>query len=85
MNESSVLAPSQPAGLPLYLTPQQWAALRGGASLRQLEVERQRGTGAPFIKAGRRILYRRETCLEWLNSQEFISTAAVRKARQSAA
>lgn len=41
---------------------------------------RSKGRGPKFLKIGRAVRYRREEVIEWLESQEYASTAEVRKA-----
>lgn len=68
--------------LPLVLTAQALAALTG-RSVRTIERDRTAGTGVPFVKIGRRILYRRDDVLAFLARRVFTSTAAARRADTS--
>ena len=59
-----------------YLT-QSEAAEYVRLSTRTLERHRITGTGAKFIKAGSRVLYRKRDLDEWLDSRTFSSTSEV--------
>ena len=48
-------------------------------SERKLERDRHEGTGIPFVKIGRRVLYRREDVLEYLMANRFTSTAEAKR------
>ncbi|MGH6661159.1 MAG: helix-turn-helix transcriptional regulator [Rhodospirillales bacterium] len=62
-----------------YLTQHEAAAyLR--LSPRTLERHRVAGTGPAFVKAGRRILYRRDEIDAWAAQRTFTSTAEVEAA-----
>ena len=39
-------------------------------SRRSLQRWRQQGTGPPWIRVGKRVLYRREAVLKWLEDKE---------------
>ena len=69
------------AALPLLLTQKQLAELRD-TSERTLERERCNGTGVPFIKWGRRVFYRREDVLAFLQTRTFSSTAEAKLAER---
>lgn len=74
--------PSDLAQLPLFFTKRQWAMLRG-VSEKTIERELGDGTGAPFVRLGRKTLFRREAALGWLREHEVASTAEARRnARQ---
>ena len=51
-----------------------------GISQRKLERDRHVGTGIPFVKVGRRVLYRREDILAFLEENRFVSTAEAKHA-----
>ena len=53
-------------------------------SERTLERLRQTGTGPPFIKAGRRVLYRRSDVEAWLAAHTYGSTAEAEHSRLGA-
>lgn len=53
-----------------------------GVSLRKLERDRQNGTGIPFVKYGRRILYRRADVEAFLEGSRFTCTAEARRAME---
>lgn len=61
------------------LTTAQLAQLLG-VSQRKLERDRQDGTGAPFIKIGRRVLYRRSDVEAHLEARLFCCTAEAKSA-----
>jgi hypothetical protein len=68
----------------LYLLPAQVAELRN-VSTRTLAREREAGNGPAFIKFGNKILYRRQTLLDWLAAHEVGSVAeAERRGRERA-
>jgi excisionase family DNA binding protein len=71
---------SPPAAVTLLTTAQLADLLH--VSLRTLERGRQDGTGVPFIKLGRRVLYRRSDVEDVLEALSFTSTAEVRRARE---
>jgi excisionase family DNA binding protein len=48
-------------------------------SERKLERDRHEGTGIPFVKIGRRVLYRREDVLMYLEANRFTSTAEAKR------
>ena len=54
-------------------------------SPRTVERARAEGTGPPFIKFGRRILYRKEDVDEWARENTFTSTAEARSAKANEA
>ena len=64
------------------LTTKQLADLIG-VSVRKLERDRQDGTGVPYIKFGRRVLYRGADVEAYLNAQRFTSTAEARRAMEN--
>jgi hypothetical protein len=74
--------PKNADDLPMYLTSDQYAELRG-CTVRTLERERQDGMGARYTKLGRRVMYRREAVLDFLQRNEFSSTAEARRADRS--
>lgn len=74
--------PSDFTALPLLLTSEHVARLRGTTE-RTVERERCEGSGIPFIKWGRRIFYRRDDVLKFLNERTFTSTAEAKKAAAS--
>jgi len=47
---------------------------------RTLERMRSEGSGPPFIKAGRRCLYRRSSLVAWAEARSFSSTAEAKRA-----
>lgn len=49
-------------------------------SERKLERDRHEGTGIAFVKIGRRVLYRREDVLGYLEDNRFTSTAEAKLA-----
>ena len=51
-------------------------------SVRKLERDRQEGTGVPYIKFGRRVLYRGADVEGYLEAQRFTSTAEARRAME---
>jgi Helix-turn-helix domain len=51
-----------------------------GISQRKLERDRHIGAGIPFVKVGRRVLYRREDILAFLEENRFVSTAEAKHA-----
>jgi excisionase family DNA binding protein len=65
----------------LLLSARQLAELLG-VSLRKLERDRQDGTGVPYIKFGRRVLYRGADVEAYLEAQRFTSTAEARRAME---
>ncbi len=70
--------PATEADLPMYLTPSAFAQLRG-CSTKSLERERVSGVGAPFVKLGRKIAYRKASVLAWLEKQEVASVAEAKR------
>lgn len=46
------------------------AAAEAGESLRTWQRRRQARTGPAFVKAGARVLYRRQAIIDWLQAQE---------------
>lgn len=69
--------PTEIDSIPLYFSKSDWARLRG-VSERTIEREMDAGTGAPFVRIGRRTLIAREAALAWLKSQEVASAAEAR-------
>ena len=67
-----------PGGLPPLLT-QAYLAEVLFVSERKLERDRHEGTGIPFVKIGRRVLYRREDVLMYLEANRFTSTAEAKR------
>lgn len=67
------------AGHQLLSTTQ--LALILGVSARKLERDRQDGTGIPFIRMGRRVLYRLVDVESYVEAQRFTSTAEARRAQ----
>ena len=65
-----------------YLT-QEEAAAYIRLSPRTLERHRVAGTGPRFIKAGRRVLYRRDALDDWTTERTFTSTAAAQAAESA--
>jgi excisionase family DNA binding protein len=59
---------------PILITQSDLASLLG-ISKRKLERDRHIGIGIPFVKVGRRVLYRREDVLKFLEKNRFSSTA----------
>jgi hypothetical protein len=57
------------------LTQQQAADYLGGLSIRTLEKWRVTGEGPPYVKMGRRVLYRLEDLVAWINSRRRTSTS----------
>jgi hypothetical protein len=49
-------------------------------SRRSLQRRRAEGTGPPFIKVGRRVLYDRNAVEDWLARRSFTSTAEAKEA-----
>jgi Helix-turn-helix domain len=70
--------PTTHDGLPLALTQAQLAKLLN-ISERKLERDRHTGLGPRFCKIGRRILYRREDVLAYLEAHCFASTAEAKR------
>jgi hypothetical protein len=54
---------------------QQQLAERLRLSPRTLERQRQSGGGIPYVKAGRRVLYRWTDALDWLDQRRVGSTS----------
>ena len=52
-----------------YMTEKEYAELRG-VCVRTIQRERIAGKGAPFIKLGRFVCYRRASVDRWLLDQE---------------
>lgn len=65
---------------PTFLSTRQCSALLG-ISIRKLERDRQDGTGLPFVKLGRRVLYRSIEIEAYVAAQLFMSTAEARRAK----
>ena len=63
-----------------YLTQDEAAELLR-ISPRTLERHRVAGTGPRFVKAGRRVLYRRSDLDAWTDANTFASTSEVDRAR----
>ena len=63
------------------LTTKQLADLIG-VSVRKLERDRQDGTGVPYIKLGRRVVYSGADVEAYLEAQRFTSTAEARRAME---
>jgi excisionase family DNA binding protein len=57
-----------------FLTTKEAARLLGDLSHRTLEEWRLKGFGPPFIKAGRRVLYKLSALMAWLDAQTFRNT-----------
>lgn len=53
----------------VFLEEQEWADIRG-LKRESLAVARCRGNDAPFIKMGRRVLYRRDAVRAWMAERE---------------
>jgi len=53
-----------------------------GVSVRKLERDRQDGTGVPYIKLGRRVVYSGADVEAYLEAQRFTSTAEARRAME---
>ena len=64
--------------IPVLLTPGQLATLLG-VSERKLEHDRHRGTGIPFVKYGRRVVYRGLDVHAYLAANVFSSTAEAKR------
>ena len=64
---SSVAARS--AALPPYMSTKQVAAYTG-LSISFFEASRLRGDGPPYIRMGRRVLYKLDSLLKWIDSRE---------------
>jgi excisionase family DNA binding protein len=73
---------SHSCGPTSFLSTAQLAELLG-LSVRKLERDRQDGTGVPFIRFGRRVLYRRADVDAHVEAQRFISTAEARVAKEA--
>jgi excisionase family DNA binding protein len=67
--------------LPTFLSTRQLSALLG-ISTRKLERDRQDGTGLPFVKLGRRVLYPSTEIEAYVAAQLFVSTAEARRAKE---
>jgi hypothetical protein len=80
--ETTEIFSDHSGALSLVLTPQALADLTG-RSVRTLERDRLAGSGVPFVKIGRRILYRRDDVLAFLARRTFTSTAEARRADTS--
>lgn len=50
-------------------------------SPRKLERDRHRGVGIPFLKIGRRVLYRQQDVMTYAATHVFVSTADARRGR----
>jgi len=70
--------PADVGDLPAYMLPPQLADLLG-LSLRTLERHRHEGTGIPFLKIGRRILYARDDVIAALGAHRYASTAEAKR------
>ena len=64
-----------------YWLTQQQLASRLDISVRSLERMRHDGTGPPYTKAGRKVLYHVNNVDGWLNSRSYQSTAEARHPR----
>ena len=62
-----------------YLTPVQ-VEREYHLPVRTLERKRREGGGPRYVKAGRRVLYRRSDVEDWLDARSFESTADARRA-----
>lgn len=58
------------------LFPQLPVAVVRGCSESTMEHDRWAGTGIPFIKVGRKTLYRKGTVVEWLNQQPHVRSTS---------
>ena len=58
---------------------QKTVSTRLNISERTLERMRHEGTGPPFTKAGRKVLYRANHVEQWLANRSFVSTAEDRR------
>ena len=63
----------------VWLSQRQLAELLG-LSERTLERMRGEGSGPPFSKAGRRVLYRMDDIELWLKQRSYINTAEAKRA-----
>ena len=68
---------------PLY--DDDWLSENIGPSKRNWERMRQEGTGPPFVKVGKRVLYRPSDVEEWLRLNTFTSTAEAKAAKNTEA
>ena len=59
-----------------------WLEENLGPSKRYWERMRQEGTGPPFMKVGKRVLYRPSDVEEWLRQNTFTSTAEAKAAKK---
>ncbi|GBF27658.1 hypothetical protein MnTg02_02717 [bacterium MnTg02] len=73
--------PTEAANLPLFLTQKQLSNLFD-VSERTLERQRTNGTGVPFTKIGRRVLYPRDAVLNHLADRIYSSASEARKSAQ---
>lgn len=68
-NQEQTPTPTQPPILADFLTREQ-LALELGRSTRTVDRMELDGTGPPFVRLGRRRLFRRESVLRWLTARE---------------
>jgi hypothetical protein len=66
--------PTQERSTPHFLTPKETAA-RLKVSLSWLAKARMRGDGPPYIRVGRSIRYGETTLIQWMRSQQRLSTS----------
>lgn len=55
------------------LTQQETAPFRGG-SVKTLERDRWAGQGIPYLKLGRRVVYRAQDVIDWVEAQRINTT-----------
>ena len=66
--------PTQERSTPNFLTPKE-AAARLKVSLSWLAKARMRGDGPPYIRVGRSIRYGETALIQWMRSQQRLSTS----------
>ncbi len=69
--------PKETDGLPMFMSSRHLAQLRGTTE-RTIERERQNGDGIQFVKWGRKVYYKSEDVLAFLEARTFTSTAEAR-------
>jgi excisionase family DNA binding protein len=72
--KSAVTLPKPTAPVVVLLTPKEAAKLLK-VSLSWLAKARMRGDGPPFIKVGRAIRYSEAALVQWMKSQQRMSTS----------
>lgn len=82
-SQNDLLRAMSTLAVPALLSTKQLAELLG-VSYRKLESDRLSGTCIPFLKIGRRVLYRRDDVAKFLEANRFSSTAEFRHGRRQA-